>query len=105
MPASWVASALGRVTVIDVRNPNDYSGPLGHIVNAELIPLLTLTQAIDDWESDKEIVLVCETGARSECACQILQALGHTRVASMNGGMVQWHAEALDTCHHIQEVA
>jgi len=77
--------------LIDVREPSEYTGELGHIEGAELVPLATLTSAAHDWERDKEIVMVCRSGGRSAQAARALVGLGFTRVMNLRGGMIAWN--------------
>lgn len=44
---------------------------------------------------DAEILLICQSGARSMKAAQGLEALGYTRLASVEGGTTRWIAEGL----------
>lgn len=42
-------------------------------------------------DSDKRIIVVCASGARSGAACQQLVQLGYTNVANLRGGIGAWH--------------
>lgn len=92
-----VAAQRGTFRIIDVREPDEFTGPLGHIQGAELVPLATLTQAAMVWDRDAAIVLVCRSGGRSGRAALTLEGLGFHQVASMAGGMMAWSAMALPT--------
>jgi rhodanese-related sulfurtransferase len=81
------------VEVIDVREPDEYVGPLGHIRGAKLIPLGQLTQRVDELPRDRPLVMVCRSGARSAQATVLLQRAGFERVANLNGGMLRWRAD------------
>jgi glyoxylase-like metal-dependent hydrolase (beta-lactamase superfamily II)/rhodanese-related sulfurtransferase len=81
------------VEIIDVREPDEFVGPLGHIRNAKLIPLGQLAQRVDEVAKDKPVVMVCRSGARSTQATIIMQRAGFQRVANLNGGMLRWRAE------------
>ncbi len=81
------------VQVIDVREPDEYVGPLGHIRGARLIPLGTLLARIDELPRDQPLVIVCRSGARSGQATQLLQRSGFANVANLNGGMLRWRGE------------
>ena len=81
--------------VIDVREPAEFTGELGHIEGAELVPLATLPQAARSWPHDAELVIVCRSGARSSRAAQALVELGFERVLNMSGGMTAWNEAGL----------
>lgn len=90
-----VLQKLRSYEVIDVREPDEYYGELGHLPGAKLVPLSELHARIDDLRSDKPLLLVCHSGRRSQVACQHLAALGLTRAFDLGGGMVRWHQMAL----------
>ena len=81
------------VEVIDVREPDEYIGPLGHIRGAKLIPLGQLSQRTNELSRDRPLVMVCRSGARSGRATLLLQQAGFKQVANLNGGMLRWRAE------------
>jgi rhodanese-related sulfurtransferase len=82
-----------EVQIIDVRGPDEYHGPLGHIRDASLIPLDQLENQLQKIGRDKPVVTVCRSGGRSAQATIILGKLGYTRVANLAGGMLRWRAE------------
>jgi glyoxylase-like metal-dependent hydrolase (beta-lactamase superfamily II)/rhodanese-related sulfurtransferase len=83
----------GEVQILDVREPDEFDGPLGHIRGAKLIPLGTLAKRAGELSKDKPIVAVCRAGGRSAQATVILQREGFANVANLTGGMLRWRAE------------
>lgn len=80
------------VLLLDVRQPEEWTPPLGHIEGATLIPLPELNARmgeIAEWR-DRPIVTVCRSGRRSEIARKALADAGFTNVANMKGGMLEW---------------
>jgi rhodanese-related sulfurtransferase len=90
-----VLAAQGRVRLVDVREPSEFSDVLGHIAGAELVPLATVEGATERWARDAELVLVCRSGGRSARAAAQLARKGFTRVMNMRGGMIAWNAAGL----------
>jgi glyoxylase-like metal-dependent hydrolase (beta-lactamase superfamily II)/rhodanese-related sulfurtransferase len=84
---------LGRVQVLDVREPDEFTGPLGHIAGATLIPLGGLAERVQELARDRPVVAVCRAGGRSAQATIILQQAGFAEVANLAGGMLRWRAE------------
>jgi rhodanese-related sulfurtransferase len=84
-----------RVQVIDVREPDEYDGSLGHIQGTRLLPLGELPRRSAELDRTRPIVTVCRSGARSAQATVMLQRAGFTEVANLAGGMLRWRAEAL----------
>jgi glyoxylase-like metal-dependent hydrolase (beta-lactamase superfamily II)/rhodanese-related sulfurtransferase len=83
----------GPVQILDVREQEEFTGPLGHIEGAVLIPLGELAGRVDELQRDNPVVAVCRAGSRSAQATAILQQAGFAEVANLNGGMLRWRAE------------
>jgi len=82
-----------KVQVVDVREADEYAGPIGHIEGSRLIPLGQLPKRTDELGRDRPVVTVCRSGARSAQASVLLQKAGFTDVANLAGGMLRWRAE------------
>jgi rhodanese-related sulfurtransferase len=79
--------------IVDVRGPDEFTGPLGHIEGALNIPLAMLeTRVADLIRADCSIVTVCLTDKRSAQAAAELAAAGARDVAVLRGGMQAWRA-------------
>jgi sulfur dioxygenase len=89
----WVAANAGAVQILDVREPAEFDGPLGHIPGAVLIPLGQLPERVFELSPARPLVAVCRSGARSAQATLFLQSAGFERVANLPGGMLRWRAE------------
>jgi rhodanese-related sulfurtransferase/membrane protein DedA with SNARE-associated domain len=85
------------VTVIDVRGPDEFIGPLGHIASARNIPVGELPGRLSELAGleEKSIVLVCRTDKRSAAAGQTLREIGFTHVSVLRRGMEQWNEAGL----------
>ncbi|HEV2303389.1 MAG TPA: MBL fold metallo-hydrolase [Stellaceae bacterium] len=81
------------VQILDVREPEEFDGPLGHIRGAILIPLGALAERAKELSGDRPIVALCRAGSRSAQATVILRQAGFNDVANLNGGMLRWRAE------------
>jgi sulfur dioxygenase len=81
------------VQILDVREPDEFSGPLGHIAGAVLIPLGELAKRAGELSRERPIVAVCRAGSRSAQATAILKEAGFADVANLAGGMLRWRAE------------
>jgi glyoxylase-like metal-dependent hydrolase (beta-lactamase superfamily II)/rhodanese-related sulfurtransferase len=82
-----------RLQVVDVRERDEFDGPLGHIRGALPIPLSDLQKRSGELSRDRPVVTVCRSGARSAQAVVLLQKSGFVDVANLTGGMVRWGAE------------
>jgi rhodanese-related sulfurtransferase len=91
----WVHEHAAELAVIDVREPSEYNGELGHIRGATLIPLGQLRARLDALPRDRPIVAVCRSGGRSAQASTILEGAGFERVANIAGGMIRWRSHGL----------
>ncbi len=90
-----LAATAPRPRIIDVRAPEEFTGELGHIPGAELVPLATLEERAESWNKDEPLVVVCRSGARSARAAGTLAAAGFTRVANLSGGTLAHVAAGL----------
>jgi rhodanese-related sulfurtransferase len=88
-------TAAGGALLVDVREQDEFRGELGHIAGALLVPLGTLLAAARAWPKVRPVVLVCRSGGRSGKAALQLAAAGFSRVASLQGGMLEWNARKL----------
>ncbi len=87
--------AQAPLRLIDVREPDEFLGELGHVAGAELVPLGTLIEAATDWPLERAVVLVCRSGGRSSKAARELVARGFSQVMNLRGGMLAWNAAGL----------
>jgi uncharacterized membrane protein YdjX (TVP38/TMEM64 family)/rhodanese-related sulfurtransferase len=78
--------------VIDVRGPDEFYGPLGHIAEALNLPIVELPRRLTEINAlrDKPVVLVCRTHKRSARAAGILANAGFRDVQVLRGGMEGW---------------
>lgn len=79
------------VKMIDVRQPDEFVGELGHIAGAELLVLNTLPDHLSSLPKDQTIVFICRSGGRSSQAAAYAVSNGYTNVYNMRGGMLQWN--------------
>jgi adenylyltransferase/sulfurtransferase len=80
-----------EVILIDVREPYEWTA--GHIDAAQHIPLQQIPQRLADIPKDRDVVMICRSGARSEHARAFLANQGYTRVLNLVGGMQRWAQE------------
>jgi rhodanese-related sulfurtransferase len=77
--------------VLDVRGPDEFTGPLGHIREATNVPLNELPTHLPALvRENRPLVVVCKTDRRSATAAQQLQEAGLSDVSVLRGGMEQW---------------
>lgn len=93
--AEEVSSNAQNLTLIDVRQPEEYTGELGHVHNAQLVVLGELPNHIRNIPTDKPIVFICRSGMRSAQASAYAHSLGITNTFNMLGGMLQWNKLSL----------
>ena len=94
--ADWLRSSAPPI-VLDVREPEEFTGDLGHIGGALLVPLDALAIRLPKLAgyTDRDVVMVCRAGARSATAGAILKTAGFRRAVNLTGGMLAWHASSL----------
>ena len=83
--------------LLDVRTLEEYEEM--HLENALLLPVQELSQetltsiGLGEDAKDKEIVLYCRSGARSQTAYNVMKSLGYTNIKSVAGGMIHWQED------------
>lgn len=75
---------------IDVRTQEEWNEY--HVPNTSLVPLDQLPNRLNELPKDREIVVVCRSGNRSQQGRDILLNAGFTQVTSMQGGLNEWRA-------------
>lgn len=89
----WLDDHGREAVILDVREPDEFAGPMGHIPGAVLIPLGELADRAGELAVDRPIVTVCRAGGRSAQATVILRRAGREKVANLAGGMLRWRAQ------------
>ncbi|MCO5113112.1 MAG: rhodanese-like domain-containing protein [Bdellovibrionaceae bacterium] len=78
--------------LIDVRQPDEFTGELGHIENSKLITLgPELEEELGRLDQTQSYIFICRSGARSAHATGYAQTLGFNKVYNMLGGMIEWN--------------
>jgi rhodanese-related sulfurtransferase len=74
---------------VDVRTPGEFNG--NHIRGFKNIPLHQLAQKAEkELSKEKEVVVICQSGMRSQKASKVLKNLGFSNVTNVKGGMNAW---------------
>lgn len=76
------------VQFIDVRTPGEFKG--NHIRQFKNIPLHQLSQKMKELSLDKELIVICQSGMRSNKASKLLKKAGFKNVLNVRGGMSAW---------------
>jgi len=86
-------NAKNNILLLDVRTATEFDGPLSHIEGAVLLPIQELEQRVDELNEhkEKEIIVICRSGNRSQTGTRILISHGFNAV-NMLGGMEAWNA-------------
>jgi rhodanese-related sulfurtransferase len=64
-------------------------------VGAVLVPMSELPARIDELPTDRPLMFICRSGARSGRVAAYLAGQGYPDVANVAGGMLAWHAAGL----------
>jgi uncharacterized membrane protein YdjX (TVP38/TMEM64 family)/rhodanese-related sulfurtransferase len=109
----WIAAGelaaglheAGSTAVVDVRGPDEFTGPLGHIREARNLPIGDLPQRLNELGllRNKRVVLVCHTDKRSAKAAAILSEAGFPDVLVLRGGMLRWNEAGLPVADRLGE--
>jgi adenylyltransferase/sulfurtransferase len=82
-----------EVFILDVRNPPEVQ--ICRIPGSVLIPLPSLPQRFGELDREREMVVHCKSGARSQQAIQFLRQQGFQKLKNLKGGILAW-ADRID---------
>ncbi|MEQ2467041.1 rhodanese-like domain-containing protein [Niallia sp. HCP3S3_B10] len=78
--------------LVDVREDEEVAE--GMIPGAKHIPMNSIPENLAYFSKDKEYIVICRSGRRSENVCYYLQDQGF-KVVNMEGGMLDWHGKTV----------
>jgi rhodanese-related sulfurtransferase len=95
LEASEVSQLLkaGKILLIDVREPSEYSSE--RIAGALLYPLSTFDASMLPDDGPRRVVFHCGSGKRSLTAAERRLGAGQKHAAHMGGGIAAWKAAGL----------
>jgi adenylyltransferase/sulfurtransferase len=82
-----------NVFVLDVRNPEEIQ--ICRLSGSTVIPLPTLSQRFGELDRDREIIVHCKSGVRSQKAIHFLRQQGFANLKNLTGGILAW-ADRID---------
>jgi rhodanese-related sulfurtransferase len=89
-------AAGDAVVLVDVRQPEEFTVPPGHLPGAVNVPLADLSGRAGELAARRQpVLLVCKTDRRSARAATELVAAGFRDVAVLRGGTDGWHRQGL----------
>lgn len=77
----------GGARLVDVREPDEWRS--ARVPGAELVPLATVPDHLDDFPAGETTYVICRSGARSMRACEFVAAHGR-EVVNVAGGTLAW---------------
>lgn len=81
--------------LVDVREPWELEQL--RVPGAVHIPLMELPTRLQELPTDRTLVCLCKSGARSDHAARMLLAAGAPDVLNLTGGILAWHRAGLPT--------
>ena len=78
------------VQLIDVREPYEYQIAQ---IGGKLIPQNDIPKRLAEIDRDREVIVHCRSGARSQRIAEFLQQSGYPKVANLAGGILAWSDE------------
>jgi len=78
------------VYLIDVREPYEYKIAQ---IGGKLIPQNEVPQRLAEIDRDREVIVHCHSGVRSQRIAEFLKQAGYPRVVNLIGGIHAWSEE------------
>lgn len=79
-----------EVYLLDVREPWEYKTAQ---IGGKLIPMNEIPQRLSEIDREREVVVHCHHGVRSQRVAEFLQQSGFPRVVNLSGGIDAWSRE------------
>jgi adenylyltransferase/sulfurtransferase len=76
--------------LIDVREPYEYQIAQ---IGGKLIPQNEVPNRLAEIDRDREVIVHCRSGARSQRIAEFLKQVGYPRVVNLAGGILAWSDE------------
>jgi adenylyltransferase/sulfurtransferase len=76
--------------ILDVREPFEHQ--IANI-GGKLIPMSQVPQRLDEIDREREIIVHCKVGGRSQRVAEFLKQSGYPKVANLAGGILAWSSE------------
>ncbi len=73
--------------LIDVREPREVQIAQ---IGGKLIPMNDVPKRLAEIDRDREVVVQCRSGGRSQRVAEFLQQMGYTKVSNLAGGILAW---------------
>ncbi len=86
-PAKAVEAQTNGALVIDVRESHEFRA--GHAPGAKNISVQVIERRLGEIPKERQIIVVCQSGMRSQQAAEILSRNGY-QVLNVSGGMIGW---------------
>jgi len=87
----------GDAVLIDVRDAEEIAEQAYDVKKVTNIPLDSLESKLNTIPKDKQIIVACQKGGRSQKAFDILKKKGFINMANLQGGMEAWSEAGLPT--------
>jgi adenylyltransferase/sulfurtransferase len=78
------------VYIIDVREPFEYQIAQ---IGGKLIPQNDVPNRLAEIDRDREVIVQCKSGGRSQRIAELLKQAGYPRVVNLAGGILAWSDE------------
>ncbi len=73
---------------LDVRTPMEFSST--HIKGFKNIPVDQVPNRLSEIPKDKQVVVICQSGGRSQSAVRFLTSNGYNDILNVAGGIGAW---------------
>jgi adenylyltransferase/sulfurtransferase len=79
-----------QLFLLDVREPWEYKTAQ---IGGKLIPMNEIPQRLAEIDREREVIVHCHHGVRSQRVAEFLQQSGYPRVVNLAGGINAWSRE------------
>jgi rhodanese-related sulfurtransferase len=88
VPTLSASDVADDAFLLDVREREEWTA--GHVAGSRHLPMSELPARVHEVPADRDVVVVCRSGARSARVVQFLRHQGGDRVHNLGGGLIDW---------------
>ena len=92
-PQAAIENLAEGAIMVDVREADEVNELAYAVDNLLHIPLSQFETRYKEISQDKNVIMACRSGARSQNATAFLMSNGYSNVFNLTGGIIAWSAE------------
>jgi rhodanese-related sulfurtransferase len=94
-PSTALSMIRKGALLVDVRETGEINRKAFDVSDFMSVPMSKFQSRIHEIPAERQIILACHSGSRSNMASRMLVNHGHRKVHNLQYGMIQWEREGM----------